>query len=1362
MLNAAPKVKKVRHGKVTTSRHGQKTTYRTGDKAIIDFHSFDVSKGESVRFQQSGKNSRVLGRIGGKASKIDGAISANGKLYLLNPAGFVFGPTATIQAHHFYAAAGSMSDRDFLSSTDRFFDLKGRVQFDGVLSAEGVGLFGKDVAVNGKILVPVGMVLIQSGDNVLIGQEDGHLFVKLKRGQGEEGIGASDLFAASLGPDSEIIAHDVLIEAEHVECKGKIDVSSKAQAGNVSVIADKIVCYPDSVIEAEGDSGGIIALKAKDHLNYSGTYLARGDTVGGRVETCSKGEITTFEAPQICTEARTGDQHGLWLFDPEIVDLSTNTLWTASGFGTASGAVIVTADGANPQVIFGNGGAAADGLVTADFASASSVLIETVNGATPAGTGLVTINGCTVTSTAAAPIIIDTAQINFDGTTTTGTANTTGGLTCRSSAPVDSLTMTVQNMGTLSLSNALYTNLISLSLSNSLGNASTDLNFGSGGSDPIFNFITGASMAVTGGTVIARNLIFNLPTFSTSGSATLTANGDLTFDTSSSTSLLDTTTTATGNLSIPGTSPSFQASASPVTCDGSATIATPNLTVINSTINSDLGCNITSPTAVVRDGSDVGSSGTGALLITSTTLTIAGSGGATLRGTGVTIDNNIRGNAERVSPLVIEANGGDVVIGASFTTVDRTIGTGFSLASVTINDPNNFNVNGSIFAGGFTLTNGTGNATFNANQPNPFTVVAGLVTTGNIDTAFPLLSSVPPSDGGNISITTDGSVAFEAPFYFIDASGGSAVSSSDTAHLGGDVTITSTSGNILVNAITTQAGMPVVSPTNQTDVVGGNIDLVAMSGTVTVTNKLLSTRLPILEGSGTFGSGGAITVDATQLILQKDTVNVNSTSPNYPDVLQSWLPGVVLNATFTGNTISVPETVIEGGVAADFIPIYSYVSESIGASEVTGDYGTVSTPAGNLLVSYANDFTLDQQAFVSSLTQIQGLGTTLLTDAVESNGKVSINNSGTIITNGITTTDADISLQPAVTFTTGPQGNIPDGFLEILDDIDAGTGDIFFSSEPRGDNISVATIYNDAANPITITGNSLETGDNEVVTAFDDLSINTTESSKTGDLVAIGNIDITAPTIEFISHPTYDILINTGGFISNPSGGHIVSGGTVTTSTTPSLTGGGTLLTEQSVTISQALLTFGGSTISNFLTSAAPPPPPPPEPSTTNVSPPPIPPFPSFPPSDFVTTTNLGLTFYSPIFYFDIQRLALLGEITDIDGEVEAICQGAAKGSCELQVEWDGIKQRISQNKYALDRATKLYMRTHSGEFVVEDYLNAVDQNLRNFLGELAEFQGLVDNNYPKKADVINGPLNEFVKPDGFSGNEWKKILGFF
>ena len=63
--------------------------HQTSDKAIIDWRSFDIAPGETTRFIQPGTDSVTLNRVVGGlgTSSIDGALTANGKIFLVNIVG---------------------------------------------------------------------------------------------------------------------------------------------------------------------------------------------------------------------------------------------------------------------------------------------------------------------------------------------------------------------------------------------------------------------------------------------------------------------------------------------------------------------------------------------------------------------------------------------------------------------------------------------------------------------------------------------------------------------------------------------------------------------------------------------------------------------------------------------------------------------------------------------------------------------------------------------------------------------------------------------------------------------------------------------------------------------------------------------------------------------------------------------------------------------------------------------------------------------------------------------------------------------------------------------------------------------------
>src|SRR5436190_18623024 len=125
---AGPEGANVVRGNVSISRDGTQTLIRAGRNSIINYRSFDIGRGESVRFIQPDASSRVLNRITTAApTHIDGGLYANGRVYIVNPAGVMFGNGAMVNTAGLYAAGGHISDKDFVRGINNFTKLNGEV-----------------------------------------------------------------------------------------------------------------------------------------------------------------------------------------------------------------------------------------------------------------------------------------------------------------------------------------------------------------------------------------------------------------------------------------------------------------------------------------------------------------------------------------------------------------------------------------------------------------------------------------------------------------------------------------------------------------------------------------------------------------------------------------------------------------------------------------------------------------------------------------------------------------------------------------------------------------------------------------------------------------------------------------------------------------------------------------------------------------------------------------------------------------------------------------------------------------------------------------------------------------------------------
>lgn len=95
-------------------------------RAAIDWRSFGVAAGESVRFVQPGAHAVALNRVtGAEASAILGRLDANGQVFLLNPNGVLFGRGAQVQVGGLLASTLDLRPADFMA---------GRTQLTGAAS----------------------------------------------------------------------------------------------------------------------------------------------------------------------------------------------------------------------------------------------------------------------------------------------------------------------------------------------------------------------------------------------------------------------------------------------------------------------------------------------------------------------------------------------------------------------------------------------------------------------------------------------------------------------------------------------------------------------------------------------------------------------------------------------------------------------------------------------------------------------------------------------------------------------------------------------------------------------------------------------------------------------------------------------------------------------------------------------------------------------------------------------------------------------------------------------------------------------------------------------------------------------------
>jgi len=92
------------------------------DQTIIHWEDFSIGASELTHFIQPSENSVILNRvIGDLPSEILGTLHANGKLFLLNHNGILFGENAIVNVGELIASTLALSDEDFLKGQTLHF-----------------------------------------------------------------------------------------------------------------------------------------------------------------------------------------------------------------------------------------------------------------------------------------------------------------------------------------------------------------------------------------------------------------------------------------------------------------------------------------------------------------------------------------------------------------------------------------------------------------------------------------------------------------------------------------------------------------------------------------------------------------------------------------------------------------------------------------------------------------------------------------------------------------------------------------------------------------------------------------------------------------------------------------------------------------------------------------------------------------------------------------------------------------------------------------------------------------------------------------------------------------------------------------
>ncbi|MBK7262569.1 MAG: filamentous hemagglutinin N-terminal domain-containing protein [Rubrivivax sp.] len=313
LAQALPSGASVVQGQASIVTQGQQMTISNSANAVLNWQSFSIGAGSSVRFEQPSASSQVLNRVLGRdATQIAGRLSSNGGVWLVNPFGVMFGPGARVDVANLVASTLNISDADWQA---RRYSL---------LGGPGAGA----VTNQGEIRTTLGGHVLLVGGSVGVRNEG---LIEADGGQVMLAAGASVDLADSSTPQVAVRltapAGEAMNLGRILAAGGRVDLQAAMVNQQGIVRADQLA----------GGVGGKVNLVATEQLSLAAGSRTSAD--GGRGGEVVLQAATTLVAGAVSAEGRQG-QGGSVKILGERVGLLAGADVSASG-STGGGEILV-------------------------------------------------------------------------------------------------------------------------------------------------------------------------------------------------------------------------------------------------------------------------------------------------------------------------------------------------------------------------------------------------------------------------------------------------------------------------------------------------------------------------------------------------------------------------------------------------------------------------------------------------------------------------------------------------------------------------------------------------------------------------------------------------------------------------------------------------------------------------------------------------------------------------------------------------------------------------------------------------------------------------------------------------------------
>ena len=514
---------------------------QSSQRAVLDWNSFNIGSQAAVQFNQPHANAVVLNRVlDTNPTQILGRLSANGQVFISNPAGVLFGSTAQVNVAGLVATTQAIGVDDFKQFGEALAvsGHQGAVVNQGQITAAlggYIALLAPEVRNEGVLLAREGTVALAAGSKTLLQfadsklvsvlvdhsvmdalvvnkqviRADGGLVILSARSAnamlgsviqqsgtietlslvsregrvfldgGTQGVVDMRGQISAAGLDASTKGGEVVVTGDKVTLSGQARVDASGQAGGGQVLiggdwqgqnplirqANQVLIQPGAVLNAsalsQGNGGTVVVWSNTRNTlgstQVQGQLLARGGALGGdggRIET--SGHQLNTHGVQGDASAPAG-QAGTWLFDPWNVEITAATANNNQSSGTW------TASGSSSTI--------ANTAINSLLEAGTNVVVSTTGIGTDAGNITVSAPITRSSSTGSANLTLNadnhisinsTVNISGSGSNLNLNAGGTGGVALNAAVTVDTLSVSVPGVGTVTQSAAIDVNNLKL------------------------------------------------------------------------------------------------------------------------------------------------------------------------------------------------------------------------------------------------------------------------------------------------------------------------------------------------------------------------------------------------------------------------------------------------------------------------------------------------------------------------------------------------------------------------------------------------------------------------------------------------------------------------------------------------------------------------------------------------------------------------------------------------------------------------------------------------------------------------------------------------------------------------------------